>query len=734
MFSTVLAHKAIALQEGRVRTATRSGEKARHSGENFLIVGLQSRFVRYGSTERVERTPSHVRVFSQSPCVTTMSRFYFYGFLSFGVWTIIAVILHFVSASPWGGPSVLHPMSMIPDALLVELGLLGCLCLGLGGIDALMRKPSIQWVWRGFSLFLFCLYSFFGEIDREVARFFGQHLNLSYARTYIGAQGDAGTREAYMSSQPWSSIALLLAALLIIPAVYTWIKARRNPKPIPWKYAFSAFLISVLFVSSNAVLINNMARWHRIRPGILAIVYEGYREIAGLDKPSNPDRATADLIAIIDGDPQLQHTTETPPAAPHYPLWRADNLGHTPVDQFASLPLEDRPNVVLIVYETWRGWNTGLVPIEGYEEGSTRVNKILRGNAAIFPYTHSLGYPSVEGCMGIHLGIWGHPLGIFLNDYVHIRTRSFSEILHSAGYTSYALVGLDPVIDGFTPWLNRWYDEWIYDKTIENDEELVARFIQEYEARVNNDPAMMTLWTRSTHPPYEVPLKEGTKRAEGMDSKYLQALKYSDIHVAHVLEYLQKRPDWDRTVVIMVGDHAQPTPLQWRMPETIGPLTPGHTWTTLAILGGWKGTPSPGLYDFDVTHLDIAPTLLSMLDIRAHNHFMGRDLEKVVEASESPDPAVRKRVTHAAIQAFRLGDIAWQEYDERLHFRLDSQGVLTLHFDRNDPIQYGQLNADSVTTDNQIPDNWPVERWRDAIRAYKSIIEQNRFMPPDAPL
>ena len=52
-----------------------------------------------------------------------MSRFYLWVWLVFGALRTVSLISHFWGPSPWGGPTVLEPLRLAPDAILLASSL-----------------------------------------------------------------------------------------------------------------------------------------------------------------------------------------------------------------------------------------------------------------------------------------------------------------------------------------------------------------------------------------------------------------------------------------------------------------------------------------------------------------------------------------------------------------------------------------------------------------------------------
>lgn len=78
---------------------------------------------------------------------SVMNRFYLYAFFSFAAWTTLSLALHYFSASPWGGPLVISPDRMVPDAMFIEIGLLIGICLNAGIVDRFLPGRFARVLW-----------------------------------------------------------------------------------------------------------------------------------------------------------------------------------------------------------------------------------------------------------------------------------------------------------------------------------------------------------------------------------------------------------------------------------------------------------------------------------------------------------------------------------------------------------------------------------------------------------
>lgn len=672
-----------------------------------------------------------------------MKRFYIRVFFAFALWLTMSLAAHFFSPDPWGH-SLTHAADASADLILVpassielffrswvlEIGFLVLICASLGAVESISSKAPWRDSWRSLSVVALTVYALFGHIDREVMRWMGEHMTWSFIRTYTNIGTISVTGDVLAGDAFWSRIMLIIALLLSVPLIGLLFIVRDNQRIAVSRRVFSIVLLSgFLMASAQYVAPVKRRKLHRIDPGIVRITRDAMWDALKLDHPKNLEQAEADLLAISRGYPNHDNAPIPLSTHPNYPLWRDDNVGTLDRTQFQALPLSERPDVLLIVVETWRGWQTGLEHNPTFV-GNPQLQKILEQHGTYFPYTHSAGFPSTEGILGIHLGLWSDPERVFIIDHLSIRSRSLPNILHDAGYDTYALLGFDPTFDNLTPALTRWYDRIEYDATLTDDEALVDRWLERYQQRDVTRPTLMTLTTRTTHAPYHLPTSPIEQQSANSEERYQQTLTYSDAQVARLIRAIQQTDDWDRTLVVVVGDHAQPTPFQREHQDILGRYTPGNTWTSLAFTGGWAARLPQGMQDFTVSLVDIAPTVLTLLDLKSYHHFVGRDLTQATRDWASDDNERHANVRRWPVLSMNRGYVMWEQNDARSYFHLRHAWQTYLDLDRTDPLQYGQLSDVHAQQSSSLPDEWTVERWSDAIRSYRLLLKHDRLMPP----
>ena len=157
-------------------------------------------------------------------------------------------------------------------------------------------------------------------------------------------------------------------------------------------------------------------------------------------------------------------------------------------------------------------------------------------------------------------------------------------------------------------------DEHLYDQVIDEfDRELAAH---------PGRPLFAHVMTTSNHRPYTYPagridIPSGTGRHG--------AVKYSDYALGRFLERARGRPWFGRTVFVITADHGanarggMQIPVdKYRIPLFV--YAPGHV--------------APRRVDRLMSQIDVAPTLLGLLDFDYYSKFLGRDLLHSAPASD----------------------------------------------------------------------------------------------------
>ncbi|HSQ42188.1 MAG TPA: sulfatase-like hydrolase/transferase [Fibrobacteraceae bacterium] len=634
--------------------------------------------------------------------------------LSFCLIRLISLVVHFLGPSPYGGPLTTEPERFLPQAIGWELSLI---LLFSAIYSWILNLGKFQGKWtRVPFLVLACIYLALTQFDQEIERWLGEHITVTFIRNYF--HETEGNLLTNLLKSDWLFTGIAVLEMLIPIGFSFWLYRRR------WTGRVSS-LRSWIFVSIPIVgllasnLINpSQKRTRRVCPVVVSLSHDLIREWAGVETPKDSQRAQKDLISFV----STGHFADALDSAPTdfgdsvYPLLHHTGPGRIPAEEWKQLPLAQRPNIVLVVMESWRVSNTSLAEGPEHPTDSPILDSLIRASAYYFPYVHSLGFPSVEGAVGIHLGMWPHHRSIVISQYASINTRSLPELLRDLGYHSEIFLGFDPSFSNMLPWYRRWYDRTVYEPKCEHDGPLMDSLFAHFRhLSADTVPFLLTTWTNTTHPPYVVPKESGMIPAKETDDRFSQALRYSSAHIAAFIDSLQHSPTWDRTIIILVGDHSQPVIPVRQNPNIAGALSPGHTWIPLAILGGWSGVPAPRRNDEVVPQMDLPPTVLQMLDVSIPNHFMGHSLLSPVEQP---------------FLCFRFGESVLIRPGSRVNFMVGDDHGTRYETILGSNRDYGLLPHHLGKVTDIGRDSLDFRRLADMIFLYAQILDRDRLYPP----
>lgn len=136
------------------------------------------------------------------------------------------------------------------------------------------------------------------------------------------------------------------------------------------------------------------------------------------------------------------------------------------------------------------------------------------------------------------------------------------------------------------------------------------------DLKTEKEPFMKTIYTISSHPPYDVPYSK--IKGNSNEKKYLNAVAYTDSCLGHFINEFKKSPLWENTLFIVTADHGHmepgPTditdPASYRIPliwsggviksfQRIETITQQIDFgTTLIHQLGWETDPSKFSKDF----------------------------------------------------------------------------------------------------------------------------------------
>jgi len=243
-----------------------------------------------------------------------------------------------------------------------------------------------------------------------------------------------------------------------------------------------------------------------------------------------------------------------------------DSLYVSPKNLPPEILTTKRPNIIFIILESY---TSKLIGCLGGEQGVTpSIDKIAK-EGLLFTNIYASGDRSEKGLVAL---LSGYPTQTTTSI---IKTPSKTEglphlnkILEQQGYHSSYYYGGELAFANIKSYLlNAGYDRLIskydFDKKDYNskwgvhDHVLLNKFIT--DLKTEKQPFFSTLFTLSSHEPYEIPTKPAF---EGKDAttQFKNSFNYTDKSIGDFIEQAKTQSWWDSTLIIMVADHGHHLP------------------------------------------------------------------------------------------------------------------------------------------------------------------------------
>ncbi len=293
----------------------------------------------------------------------------------------------------------------------------------------------------------------------------------------------------------------------------------------------------------------------------------------------------------------------------------------------------NRKNVVIFVLESWTARHVGAL---GGRPDVTPFFDALTRQGAFFDHFFANGLRTPEGMFSILCSFPNQPRRRILgreSSYL-VRWRPLSEVLAEVGYDTIFVHGRDLEFDQMNKFLKasrfeRVIDRGSFPPTVRrsdsawpgyNDEEVMRRAHQEF-GHENGRPFLGVVYTMNTHQPFMTP--EGYPLLVPPTSdlnRFLNALNYSDYTLRVFFEVARTDPYFANTVFILVADHS-------RTRDTFNLANQHH----IPFLIYAPGFVPAGVHRVVGSQLDILPTVLGLLELKASHSSWGQDLLSLPE-------------------------------------------------------------------------------------------------------
>ena len=284
---------------------------------------------------------------------------------------------------------------------------------------------------------------------------------------------------------------------------------------------------------------------------------------------------------------------------------------------------EKRLNVVLITVESLSGSYIGAL---GSQEGLTPELDKLASQGLFFTQLYATGNRTVRGLEALSLAVPPTPGQSIVRRPDNSDLFTLGSVFRSKGYQTHFLYGGYGTFDN----MNNYFAgngyavkdrtdlqrDQISAETIWGvaDEDLFHMALREFDKEAaNGKPFFAHLMTTSNHRPYHFP--DG--RINLPQGKRNSAVRYTDWAIGDFLRQAETHAWGKDTVFVIVADHCASSAGKTSLPPS-GYHIPMIIWSPAHI--------APARIDKLMSQIDMAPTLLGLLNFSYESQFLGQDI------------------------------------------------------------------------------------------------------------
>jgi len=293
---------------------------------------------------------------------------------------------------------------------------------------------------------------------------------------------------------------------------------------------------------------------------------------------------------------------------------------------------EKHPNIVVITVESL---SSDYLGIFGNKEGLTpNLDKIAQ-DSLLFTRVYATGTRTVRGLEALTLSIPPTPGQSIVRRPDNADMFSLGSVLNSRDYKSWFIYGGYGYFDN----MNDFYEKnnyQILDRTSIPKEKIMTETVWGVadevvfgeavenldKAYTNGEKTFQMIMTTSNHRPYIYPDGRIDIPSPGGRNG---SVKYTDWAIGNFLAEAKKHPWFNNTVFVIVADHQASS-----AGDTEVPIKKYH----IPLIVYAPQLIAPGRVDRLMSQIDVAPTLLGLLNFSYTSRFMGYDVMKLPENKE----------------------------------------------------------------------------------------------------
>ncbi len=426
-------------------------------------------------------------------------------------------------------------------------------------IQSLWSPKWLNWIHLSYTFLIILIYALI--IGAENGVYYEWRTKIPYKALLIFSNPS----EIYNTAE--TKVFFILLAIFLAQLILTfWLYRRFFFKPItmiPRNFLFTA----LFFLLTPPLLILGARGGTREIPIMQSQAYYSTHQILNL-------AATNSLFNLAaSARENYKYKGENPFI--HYPPDEAERsvqeLYQVEKDTTVGLLTTTRPNVVLILLESW---SADLIEALGGDPGITPEFDSLQRDGVLFTRIYASGTRSEQGMACLFGGFPAHPISsIAVQPDKYNKLPSLPRTLIAQGYTTSFYFGGQLIYGNIKSYI--YYNGFqrikeIYDfnpafpraKLGIHDEFTLKE--QLHDLAGEKTPFFSTLFTLSTHSPFDMPLAEKKDRGYGtVIDDYLNSAYYTDQCLGDYFREARRQPWYDSTLFILIADHSHFSQKNW---------------------------------------------------------------------------------------------------------------------------------------------------------------------------
>ncbi|QZE15169.1 sulfatase-like hydrolase/transferase [Halosquirtibacter laminarini] len=286
-----------------------------------------------------------------------------------------------------------------------------------------------------------------------------------------------------------------------------------------------------------------------------------------------------------------------------------------------------KPNVLLILMESFTGKMVGALGYKEYTPNLTRISK----EGVLFNHIYSTGDRSDRGIVGVISGYPSEPTASIMKYPEKSQKLPFvTKVLKDEGYSADYYYGGDTDFANMHSYLTNAGFDRVIDMTYFDPKDYNSKwgvhdgimldyFLKDINkaAEDPSKPFFKMLFTLSSHEPFEVPM-ETVISGNSEQNKFLNSVTYSDRCLGKFYDEAKKQPWFKNTLIVFVADHGH------RLPYNTKANDPKKYHIPLILAGGLVKQDS--IVTKCGSNTDVPATILGQLGLPNNEFNYSKDL------------------------------------------------------------------------------------------------------------